>query len=255
MGGRPPARPAAGALLPTWTARPGFAELGLIGWFRARLGDAPIRPDRSALLAGERGGRLDRLDLWLVVVLVVASLLLRTFRLAEPYQMHFDEVYHARTATEFLQDWRYGLSHDIYEWTHPHLAKYVMAAGIVLWGEDHVSATSSLGVPVRAAVIEPRRDDPAAPGGRAGDRLHIATGSEIRTYDLRTRALLSQVPADGAGRARLRSDRQAADPRLRRRADRDARRDLARGRRRRPRTDAGRSGHGGPPGRAAAGHR
>ena len=43
------------------------------------------------------------------------------------YQMHFDEVYHARTATEFLQDWRYGLSHDIYEWTHPHLAKYLMA--------------------------------------------------------------------------------------------------------------------------------
>ena len=49
---------------------------------------------------------------------------MRTFRLAEPYQMHFDEVYHARTATEFLQGWRYGESHDIYEWTHPHLAKY-----------------------------------------------------------------------------------------------------------------------------------
>ena len=194
----PPPRPAR-VRLPTWSARPGFAELGLVGWFRARLRDAPVRPDRSALLAGERGGRLDRLDLWLVVVLVLASLLLRTFRLAEPYQMHFDEVYHARTATEFLQDWRYGLSHDIYEWTHPHLAKYAMAAGIVLWGEDHVTATSSLGVPVRAAVIEPRRDDPQAPGGRAGDRLHIATGSEIRTYDLGTRDLLSVVPADGAG--------------------------------------------------------
>jgi C-terminal four TMM region of protein-O-mannosyltransferase/Dolichyl-phosphate-mannose-protein mannosyltransferase len=194
---QPPPGPAR-ARLPTWTARPGFGELGLVGWFRTRLSDAPIRPDRSALLAGERGGRLDRLDLWLVVVLVVASLLLRTFRLAEPYQMHFDEVYHARTATEFLQDWRYGLSHDIYEWTHPHLAKYAMAAGIVLWGEDHVSATSSLGVPVRAAVIEPRRDDALAPGGRAGDRLHIATGSEIRTYDLGTRDLLSVVPADGA---------------------------------------------------------
>ena len=72
--------------------------------------------------------------------------------------MHFDEVYHARTATEFLQDWRYGLSHDIYEWTHPHLAKYAMAAGIVLWGQDDVSATSDLGVPVTASVVEPRRD-------------------------------------------------------------------------------------------------
>ena len=185
--------------LPTWTARPGLGELGLVGWFRSRLGDGPIRPDRSALLARERGGRLDRLDLWLLVVLVVGSLLFRTFRLAEPYQMHFDEVYHARTATEFLQDWRYGLSHDIYEWTHPHLAKYAMAAGLVLWGEDHVDATSDLGVTVRDAVIEPRRADPQAPGGQAGDRLHVATGSEIRTYDLATRALISVVPAPGVG--------------------------------------------------------
>ena len=59
--------------------------------------------DRSASLTGERGGRLDRLDLWFLVVLVLATMTLRTFRLAEPYQMHFDEVYHARTATEFLQ--------------------------------------------------------------------------------------------------------------------------------------------------------
>ena len=185
--------------LPTWSSRPTFAELGVAGWFRGRLGDPPIRPDRSLQLVGEQGGRVDHLDLWLLVVLVIGSLLLRTFRLAEPYQMHFDEVYHARTATEFLQDWRYGLSHDIYEWTHPHLAKYAMAAGIVLWGEDQVSATSDLGVPIRDAVIEPRRDDPGAPGDRAGERLHIATGHEIRTYDLRTRDLLSVVAADGAG--------------------------------------------------------
>jgi len=42
--------------------------------------------------------------------------------------MHFDEVYHARTATEFLQFWRYGIPHDIYEYNHPHLAKYAMPA-------------------------------------------------------------------------------------------------------------------------------
>ena len=88
---------------------------------------------------------------------------LRTFRLAEPYQMHFDEVYHARTATEFLQAWRYGLSHDIYEWTHPHLAKYAMALGLVLWGQDDVKATSDLGVPVVASVVEPRTDRPGRP--------------------------------------------------------------------------------------------
>ena len=100
---------------------------------------------------------------------------MRTFRLEEPYQMHFDEVYHARTAMEFLQDWRYGESHDIYEWTHPHLAKYAMAAGLVLWGEDHVSGTGDLGAPVA------RRRHRASTGGpvtgeRAGERLHLATG-------------------------------------------------------------------------------
>ena len=102
--------------------------------------------------------------------------------------MHFDEVYHARTATEFLQDWRYGLSHDIYEWTHPHLAKYAMALGLVLWGEDDVSATSDLGVPVRRLGHRAAaRSTRTSADDRAGERLHVATGTEIRTYDLRRR--------------------------------------------------------------------
>jgi predicted membrane-bound dolichyl-phosphate-mannose-protein mannosyltransferase len=183
--------------LPTWSPPRTFTELGFIGWLRERLGERPVRADRSAELRREGGGRLDRLDLWMLVVLVAATLCLRTFRLAEPYQMHFDEVYHARTAAEFLQSWRYGLSHDIYEWTHPHLAKYIMAGGIVLWGQDAVSASSQVGAPVRAAVIEPRRDDPAT-SKRAGERVHVATGEEIRSYDLRTRQLVSTVPAPGA---------------------------------------------------------
>ncbi len=116
-------------LVPAWFERPSWTTLGPIAWLSARIGETPIRPDRSALLAREGRGRLDRLDLWLLVVLVVAAMGLRMFRLAEPARMHFDEVYHARTAAEFLQDWRYGISHDIYEWTHPHLAKYAMAAG------------------------------------------------------------------------------------------------------------------------------
>ena len=115
------------------------------GWIRTRLADRPVRADRSRMLLREGGGRLDRLDAWILVVLLLATLGMRTFRLEEPYQPHFDEVYHARTAMEFLQDWRYGESHDIYEWTHPHLAKYAMAAGLVLWGEDDVSGTGDLG--------------------------------------------------------------------------------------------------------------
>ena len=57
------------------------------------------------------------------------TLLLRTYRLEVPYGMHFDEVYHARTGMEFLQDWHYDMPHGIYEFTHPHLAKYAMALG------------------------------------------------------------------------------------------------------------------------------
>ena len=112
--------------------------------------------------------------------------------------MHFDEVYHARTATEFLQDWRYGESHDIYEWTHPHLAKYAMAAGLVLWGEDHVSGTGDLGVPVvggRHRATTARTRSPAS-GPASASTSRPAT--EIRTDDLRTRRTVSTFAAPGS---------------------------------------------------------
>ncbi len=184
--------------LPTWSESPSFAEVGAVGWLKSRLNERPLRADRSRALHDEPPGRLDRLDLWFLVVIIVATLGLRVFRLAEPYQMHFDEVYHARTATEFLQAWRYGMSHDIYEWTHPHLAKYAMAGGLVAWGDDRVSATSDLGVPVRDALIEGRRDDPNLPDGRAGDRVHVVTGTELRSYDLVTREPVFAAPVPGA---------------------------------------------------------
>ncbi len=169
---------------------------GVWDWVRSRLERPSIRPDRSGSLAGEAGGRLDRLDVWMLAVLVVASLVLRTWRLAEPYQMHFDEVYHARTATEFLEKWRYGMDHDIYEWTHPHVAKYAMAAGIVLFGDDQVSATGNLGVPVVSAAVEPMRDD--GTGRTAGDRLYVATGSDVRAFDLSTRRPVGRITGSAA---------------------------------------------------------
>jgi C-terminal four TMM region of protein-O-mannosyltransferase/Dolichyl-phosphate-mannose-protein mannosyltransferase len=191
----PEARPPA-VTMPTWSERGPVDSAGAIGWIRDRIRDAPYRADRSRLLASERGGRLDRLDLWLLVVLVLATFGMRTFRLAEPYQMQFDEVYHARTGTEFLQDWRYGISHDIYEWTHPHLAKYAMAGGLMLWGEDDVAATSELGEAVRDAAIEHRRLDEAS-GEQAGERVHLATANGIRTLDLRTRVTDARIPDTG----------------------------------------------------------
>ena len=197
-GGAAAAALPARAALPTWTEPAGFAELGLVGWFRSRFNQRPVRADRSRALHDEPPGRLDRLDVWILVVLMVSLLGIRMFRLGEPYQMHFDEVYHARTATEFLQSWRYGIDHDIYEWTHPHLAKYAMAGGLAAWGDDRVTATASLGVPVVDAAFEKRSDDTLVPGRRNGDRVDVVTGSELRSYDLVTRDLVATMPIAGA---------------------------------------------------------
>jgi Gpi18-like mannosyltransferase len=193
----PSAPGSARRLVPAWFDRPSLTHLGPVDWLIGRMSETPLRPDRSRELDREGGGRLDRLDLWIVVVLVVSALLLRGFRLADPPRMHFDEVYHARTATEFLQDWRYGIEHSIYEWTHPHLAKYAMAAGIVLFAGHDIEASSQLGVTVRDAAIEPRRAD--VPGSPVvGNRVWIATGSELVAYDLQTRAVEARFPVPGA---------------------------------------------------------
>ncbi|HEX9043732.1 MAG TPA: hypothetical protein VF802_01780, partial [Candidatus Limnocylindrales bacterium] len=105
------------ARVPSLFERPDPADPGALAWIRRRVFTRPVRDDRSAELASEGGGRFDRLDAWVIVVMAVAILALRMFRLDLPDQMHFDEVYHARTATEFLQDWRYGEPHAIYEFT------------------------------------------------------------------------------------------------------------------------------------------
>ena len=70
-----------------------------------------------------------------------------------------------------------------------------MAVGLVLWGEDDVAATSDLEVPVVASAIEPRRIDETVTGSRAGERLHVATGTEDPDLDLTTRDLSSIIAA------------------------------------------------------------
>ncbi|MGZ6268441.1 MAG: phospholipid carrier-dependent glycosyltransferase, partial [Candidatus Limnocylindrales bacterium] len=175
-----------------------------------RLYRPSSQPDRSAALASEPHGRLDKLDLWVVVALAVAILSLRVYRLDEPLQMHFDEVYHARTATEFLQDWRYNIPHDIYEWTHPHVAKYAIAGGITLFSDDKVVSTGELATNVADVLIQPRMpvspladaNNPSDPrsssDARFGDRAFVATGSEVRVYDLESRAQVQTYPIAGA---------------------------------------------------------
>ena len=163
-------------------------------WLSALLDRPPARRDRSVLLINEPGGRLGRRDLALALIIFVSSLLLRTYRLEVPYGPHFDEVYHARTAIEFLQDWRYGMPHSIYEFTHPHLAKYLMALGIVTLGNNRVTDTRELGVPATAAAIEERWSPDGLPNARNGDRLYVATGADLRVYDLATRAEVARLP-------------------------------------------------------------
>jgi Gpi18-like mannosyltransferase len=150
---------------------------------RARLHRPPIWPDHSAELDVEGRGHLDRRDALLVAGLFVVVLGVRTVNLGQPRTMYFDEDYHARTAMEFLQDWRYGLPHDIYEWTHPHLAKYVIAAGLVALGDNTVTSTVDLGRPVRSAAVEPRYV--GLPNeSTSGDLLFVATGDGVDVVGL-----------------------------------------------------------------------
>ena len=160
----------------------------------------PIRPDRSARSAREGGGRLDRLDLWLIVVLVVGD-------------AGAAHVPAGRAVPDAL---RRGLPRADRDRVPPgvalrpvarHLRVDPPAPGQVrdgrrdssLWGEDHVSATSDLGVPVRAAAVEPRRDRRAR-AGRSGRRAPPRRDRD-RDPDLRPRARASSISTIAGRRA------------------------------------------------------
>ena len=209
--------PGAGADFDESEEQPQYVPAWVMRLWR-RIYRRPDLPDRSAALNTEPRGRLDKLDLWLVALLIVATLTIRVYRLGEPLQMHFDEVYHARTATEFLQDWRYDIPHSIYEWTHPDLAKYAIAGGLVLFDDHKVTATSDLGVGVKDAVVQPRvvpgsagyssdsgssGDALSNPDARLGDRLYVAATDGVRVYDLETRALVTTFQIAGASTVAL----------------------------------------------------
>ncbi|MEB3236852.1 MAG: glycosyltransferase family 39 protein [Candidatus Sericytochromatia bacterium] len=64
---------------------------------------------------------------WMLGV-ALAFLALGAVRLGLPNEQIFDEVYHARTAKEFVD----GV--EPYEWTHPHLGKLAIALALVITG-------------------------------------------------------------------------------------------------------------------------
>ena len=151
----------------------------------ARPGLAAPRPRR--LPGDEPPRRLDRLDLLLLIGLVLFAFLFRLWRLDLPRHTHFDEVYHARSATEWLADWQEGWTRDTYEWTHPPLAKYLIAAGIVVADPNQVVGGIDLDAPATAMAVAPQRT--ALRPARLG-RLHLR-----RRRDDRRR--VTRVSGDG----------------------------------------------------------
>ncbi|HEX4744935.1 MAG TPA: phospholipid carrier-dependent glycosyltransferase [Candidatus Limnocylindria bacterium] len=132
---------------------------GHIAWRLAR-GDAVLRPAAEVSVAGaaapvaasfrERlhlpaglgpGYRPTRRDLVIALLVALAVLATRGYRLDHPRDMYFDEVYHARTAYELLAQ------REVYEWTHPHLAKELMALGILAFGGDRVAGRETISKP------------------------------------------------------------------------------------------------------------
>jgi predicted membrane-bound dolichyl-phosphate-mannose-protein mannosyltransferase len=144
-----------------------LAAAGYIAWLLAR-GEARLepsfagrRPVQVPLLVEEPrdpwrlpaalspGRRPTRRDVSIALLVALAVLLTRGYRLDHPRDMYFDEVYHARTAFELLAQ------RDPYEWTHPHLAKEIMAVGILAFGDDRVVGREPLRPNVVAFAVGP----------------------------------------------------------------------------------------------------
>lgn len=151
----------------------------LPGWLR-----------RDPSYVDEPPRRLDRLDLVLFATLIVVAFFFRLWRLEIPRHTHFDEVYHARSATEWLADWQEGWTRDTYEWTHPPLAKYLIAAGIVVADPNKIIGGTDLAAPATAMAVAPQRTAQNRPSSivftSSGDEVitarEVLTGREVSSW-------------------------------------------------------------------------
>ena len=147
-----------------------LATAGLIAWRLVR-GEARLersfavssrearpsaepRPAWRLPTALARGSAPTRRDISVALLVALAILLTRGYRLDHPRDMYFDEVYHARTAFELLAQ------RDPYEWTHPHLAKEVMALSILAFGDDRIVGHEDAAERERRRVRGRRRRHP-----------------------------------------------------------------------------------------------
>jgi predicted membrane-bound dolichyl-phosphate-mannose-protein mannosyltransferase len=143
----PKAEPDAEAVAATSAVRKARGRM-VLRWFR----QDPVRESDR-----EPSRRLDRWDWALFAGIVALALVFRIWRLDLPRSMIFDEVYHARTAADFLSDWEHGWTRDPYEWTHPMLAKYLIAAGIVVADPNRVAGTIDVDTPVTTMAVASQR--------------------------------------------------------------------------------------------------
>ena len=156
-------------------------------------------PDAFAI-----GGPAARSDIVLALMIALTVFATRGFRLDWPRDMYFDEVYHARTAFELLAQ------RDPYEWTHPHLAKEIMALGILAFSDDRVVGTESAPADVTAFAVS--NDGVRAYGMADGTiTLRDRAGATLKTYQIAERPLAllfdtGRLVAVGADRTSFFSD-------------------------------------------------
>ena len=164
----------------TVPARPAPAPFG---WLKPSPADAYLK---------EPMRRLDRRDALLLLGLVVFALVFRLWRLDVPRGHHFDEVYHARSAAEWLSNWQNGWDRDVYEWTHPMLAKYLIAGGIMVADPNQVVGSTDLDTPSPAIAVAPQRSSlgrdrsvtfTAPAGGATIIASDAETGDELARWD------------------------------------------------------------------------
>jgi predicted membrane-bound dolichyl-phosphate-mannose-protein mannosyltransferase len=152
-----------------------------------------LRPDPHDRYLREPTRRLDRLDAALLIGLVLFALLFRVWRLDTPRGVHFDEVYHARSATEWLANWEHGWTRDVYEWTHPMLAKYLIAAGIVVADPNRIVSETDVDEAPGALAIAPARSSEGHPRSVAFG----AVGTELSAWDVESGEVVSRWEAGG----------------------------------------------------------
>ena len=98
------------------------------------------RPDPSVVTKPHRASRSQSATL---AGILIFALFARLYRLDQPPQRYFDEVYHAYTAQQWAKGntdaWDFNAKPPdkgcAYEWTHPPLAKLIMTAGIRIFGD------------------------------------------------------------------------------------------------------------------------